>query len=459
MASLAYFFVFRFREEGVRDVVRDVLLPWYHAFRFFVQMTTRYETAMGRKLEAPDAKRVRSSKNLMDQWIFGASQNLVLFVQNEMKAYRLYTVVPILVKFLDNLTNWYVRLNRERMRGTLTGDIQADAEDCCTALNVLFEVLFTTVRLMSPFTPFLTELMYQQLKNIFPADSAQRKMLSVHQLMMPEPETRFIDEAVEETIRLMQRIVVCGRTLREKKKVSLKTPLKTMVLVCPTPDVASSLELVTHYLRDELNVLDVQLKLLDPSTVRLSATPNFKVLGARVGAAMPRLCKAIQTLSIDEIQAFEAKGSLIVEGYTLSRDEISVKCQPAKGEGDDNMLVECVDRLVLMLDFTEDVKLLQMALAREIANRIQKLRKQANLTAEDHVKMYVALHGATLINAFQTQRAYIHQCLKREVECIENADQFKADHAVLQQQFFSINDQDSLDVIFTATSSKATDQQ
>lgn len=438
----------RFREEGVREVVRDVLLPWYHAFRFFVQMTTRYEADTGERLRAAsDADRIRTSTNIMDKWIFGAAQNLVKFVQDEMAGYRLYTVVPVLVRFLDNLTNWYVRLNRERMRGAQTEDRRSeDNRECCTALNVLFEVLFITVRLMSAFTPFITEVMYQNLKKLLPEE--QQKP-SVHQLMMPSPETDFIDETVEETMRLMQRIVICGRTLREKKKVSLKTPLKRMVLIYPNPELANALETVMPYLRDELNILDIEMKPLDRSVVSLSAVPNFKVLGARAGPAMPALCKAIQALTMEQIQTFEDSGTITVNGFALGREELAVKCQPAQGKGNGNILVECVDRFVVMLDFTEDAKLQQMALAREIANRVQKLRKQANLTAEDRVNMFVALNTPTLIEAFESQRPYIRQCLKRPVERVEDVSQFVSSNAVLHQELFSLNDQHTVQVLFT----------
>eukprot|EP00434_Breviolum_minutum_P027942 symbB.v1.2.024722.t1/scaffold2362.1/size81346/5 len=94
----------KFKEEGVRDVVKDVFLPWYNAYRFLVQESFRYE-ANAQKFQ-PDPSKVKASSNHMDQWIFASMHELIRFVREEMEAYRLYTVVPRLVNFLDDLTNW-----------------------------------------------------------------------------------------------------------------------------------------------------------------------------------------------------------------------------------------------------------------------------------------------------------------------------------------------------------------
>lgn len=98
------------------------------------------------------------SVNVMDRWILSFTQSLLSFVHKEMGAYRLYTVTPRLIKFVDNLTNWYVRFNRRRLKG------EGGKEDCLRALETLYSVLLSMVRVMAPFTPFITETMYQNLR-------------------------------------------------------------------------------------------------------------------------------------------------------------------------------------------------------------------------------------------------------------------------------------------------------
>ncbi|XP_015415308.1 PREDICTED: isoleucine--tRNA ligase, cytoplasmic, partial [Myotis davidii] len=143
----------RFKEEGVRDVLKDVLLPWYNAYRFFIQNVLRLQKEEEMEF-LYNENTVKESANITDQWILSFMQSLIAFFETEMAAYRLYTVVPRLVKFVDVLTNWYVRMNRRRLKG------ENGMEDCVTALETLFSVLLSLCRLMvrffAPYTPFLT---------------------------------------------------------------------------------------------------------------------------------------------------------------------------------------------------------------------------------------------------------------------------------------------------------------
>ena len=143
----------RFREEGVRDVLKDVMLPWLNALRFFLQNAERLEKEDGIKFRF-DPSVTAARDNVMDRWILSFTHTLLDFVHTEMAAYRLYTVVPRLLIYLNNLTNWYLRSNRKRLRGADGG-----AEEANRALGCVFEVLYTLCLIMSPYTPFVTEYM------------------------------------------------------------------------------------------------------------------------------------------------------------------------------------------------------------------------------------------------------------------------------------------------------------
>jgi isoleucyl-tRNA synthetase len=130
----------RFREEGVREVVSRVLLPWLNSFRFFLGHVALHKKAHGRTFRyAPAAAR---SANVMDRWVLARCQSLIALVRAEMAAYRLYTIIPRLLDLVDELTNWYIRFNRRRLKG------EDGPEDTETALNTLFEALFTLCRTM-----------------------------------------------------------------------------------------------------------------------------------------------------------------------------------------------------------------------------------------------------------------------------------------------------------------------
>ena len=130
----------RFREEGVREVISRVLLPWVNSVRFFLgQVTLLHKTTGVQFMYNPHAP---VSENVMDRWILARCQSLIKLVKDEMEAYRLYTILPRLLDLIDELTNWYIRFNRQRLKG---GD---GKEDTIAALNTLFETLFTLCRTM-----------------------------------------------------------------------------------------------------------------------------------------------------------------------------------------------------------------------------------------------------------------------------------------------------------------------
>ncbi|KAL3308454.1 hypothetical protein Ciccas_013015 [Cichlidogyrus casuarinus] len=151
----------RFSEAGVRDVVKDVLLPWFNALRFLLECSIQpYETRTRSQFRMNPSDTV-CSDNYMDKWILSFTQSLLMFFRQELAAYRLYTVVPRLVKFIDHLVNWYIRMNRRRLKG----DSAENEQDWLSALNTLTKVLFQLVCMMAPFTPFFTEFVYQHLRD------------------------------------------------------------------------------------------------------------------------------------------------------------------------------------------------------------------------------------------------------------------------------------------------------
>ena len=159
----------KFSQDGVRGIVREVFLPWFNAYRFLIQNISRWEKSSGKTFtydpQLKEKLELSAESNIMDKWIIAANQNLIKFVRNEMDNYRLYNVVRHMLQFLDELTNWYVRLNRSRMKG------EEGVQDQFTSLNTLFDVLLNTTIMMSCITPFLAEYIYQNLRNGISSDN------------------------------------------------------------------------------------------------------------------------------------------------------------------------------------------------------------------------------------------------------------------------------------------------
>ncbi|KAG5548406.1 hypothetical protein RHGRI_013932 [Rhododendron griersonianum] len=241
----------RFKKHGVFGVVKDVFLPWYHAYRFLVQNAKRLEVEGLGPFIPVDKVTLQQSSNVLDQWINSATLSLVHFVQQEMDGYCLYTVVPYLLKFFDDLTNVYVRFNRKRLKGR-TGE-----DDCRVALfdsvpwslailicSNLRRVWFSNVMTccprcliiaMAPFTPFFTEVLYQNLRK-----SSNGLEESIHFCSFPQEEGKG-GQRIEQSVKRMKIIIDLARNIRERHKKPLKTPLKEMVVVHPDAEFLDDL--------------------------------------------------------------------------------------------------------------------------------------------------------------------------------------------------------------------------
>ncbi|KAJ1604452.1 isoleucine-tRNA synthetase [Cryptosporidium canis] len=411
----------RFKEEGVKDVIKDVLLPWYHCYRFFVQEATRFENNNNGVEFRSNKNVIRRTDNIMDRWIYSEAQSLLKFVKVEMDSYRLYNVTPRLISFLDTLCNWYVRLNRDRMRGIFGLD------ETRNSLEMLYQVLLLTVRLLSPFIPFTCELLYSNLKNALVDEPEEDRPETVHLLLMPPVEEEFIDENVEQVINQLREIIVMGRNLREKKKVSVKTPLKSISIVHKNQSVLDYLveSKLINYVKDELNILNV---ITDKNSefdkiTRLVATPNFKVLGSKLGKSMKDVTNYIKNeMTSEVIQKFLEDGVISIHGFELSLDEIIVQTvvDHSVADSSSELVYEGNSQFVIGIDFTSDAEFENMAYSRELANKIQKIRKEKNMDPDANVTIYLQLvssgNGSSRFSSAMTSYSdYLQKIIRKPV--------------------------------------------
>jgi len=401
----------KFTEAGVLGVVKEVFLPWYNAVRFFSQNLDRWKKN-GSKF-VPSLDKVKATTNPTDIWISAATQGLIKFVHGEMEGYRLYTVMPALVKFVDQLTNWYLRLNRDRLKGLEGEQPDVEAE---TGLQVLYDVLLNSTIIMAPFTPFITEYFYQHLRKLQPSfkdaengggktnPAMPGKSDSVHFLRLPAfDESRLNEEAVE-AMEALQAIVEQGRACREKRKISLRTPVKSVAAVLRNPpeNVVKGLTgPLKSYILSELNAWDLQLvpKEQEHDWVTLALTPNFKVLGKKLGKKMKEVGNAVKALSHEDAVKCLEEGKLEVAGISLdAKTELESKLAFSR-EGDNWEAASSQDgALVVALDCTQDEAILSAGKSRELINHIQQLRKSAGLELEDVVEVFLSEEdGITIV--------------------------------------------------------------
>uniref|UniRef100_A0A8C3FDN0 isoleucine--tRNA ligase n=1 Tax=Chrysemys picta bellii TaxID=8478 RepID=A0A8C3FDN0_CHRPI len=379
----------RFKEEGVRDVLKDVFLPWYNAYRFLIQNIVILQHKEDGKEFLYNENTMKESNNIMDKWILSFTQSLIQFFKAEMAAYRLYTVVPRLVKFVDVLTNWYVRMNRRRLKG------ENGNEDCIMALETLFGVLYAMCRLMAPYTPFITELMYQNLKTLIDPASVQEKNCdSIHYLMLPQVREDLIDKKIENAVSWMQSVIELGRVIRDRKTIPVKYPLKEVVVIHQDPEALENIRSLEKYILEELNVRQVTLSTdKDKYGIRLRAEPDHMVLGKRLKGAFKAVMTAIKELKSEQLEEFQKTGTIVVEGHELHEEDLRLMYTFDQVMGGSAQYEAHSDAQVLvLLDVTPDQSMVDEGVAREVINRIQKLRKKRNLVPTDEITVYYRSH-------------------------------------------------------------------
>ncbi|KAE8690316.1 hypothetical protein F3Y22_tig00110895pilonHSYRG00017 [Hibiscus syriacus] len=351
----------RFKKEGVFRVVKDVFLPWYNAYRFLVQNAKRLEHEGSAPFVPIAVTVLQMSSNVLDQWINSATQSLVHFVREEMDAYRLYTV------------------------------------------------LLTSCKVMAPFTPFFTEVLYQNMRKV--SDGAEE---SIHFCRFPQEEGKRGDR-IEESVTRMMKIIDLARNIRERHIKPLKTPLREMIVVHPDEDFLDDIAgRLREYVLEELNIRSLVTCKDTLKYASVRAEPDFGVLGKRLGKSMGAVAKEVKAMSQEDILAFEKAGEVTIATHCLKLTDIKLvrefkhpdgmtDKEDAAGDGD----------VLVVLDLRPDESLFEAGIAREVVNRIQKHGRKAGLEPTDMVGVY--------FESLDEDKSVIHQILNSQENYIRDA--------------------------------------
>jgi len=377
-----------FKEPECKQVVSAVMLPWLNTIQFFVQQVLRHGTGFKRNIEL-----AASSKNTLDMWILSRLNRLIKYMHAEMHQYHLYTVLPELLKFIDEMTNWYVRLNRDRLK---------DGADKDTAMAVLYEVIFNFTLMMCPFTPFFAEFCYQKLKPGL-TEGTEEFQDSVHFLMLPQGDESFIKADIERRVAYMQSAIRIARLVRDKKKIPVRKPLAELTIIC-SPDIEGQITDLLPYIQMDVHVMKISFETDEKKYVKFSAQPDGRALGRKFAKKFVEVKKALFSLDYNLManlydQALEAQQKRLAGqnasaptfqccGETLNTDEVTMTRElivpdPKKyfGSVDGEVAAFC--------DITDSPLILEITAARELRNRIQKARKDLGLKPTDKVTVYV----------------------------------------------------------------------
>lgn len=370
----------RYDDEGVREASRKYFDTLFNTYKFFSQ----YARAEGWEPSQDDPP--PPGRPLIDRWVLSRLNSLVSEVETELESFQVTRAYRAVGDFLnDDLSNWYVRRSRARFWGNL------DSEDSRAAFRTLWEVLVTLSRLVAPISPFVGDWLHRALEGG-----------SVHLAPFPLTCGDLVDRGLEAGMDGVRALVSLGRAAREEVQVRVRQPLGKMFAVTP-----EGLELdgeLLDLLKGELNVKDVDFLRSADGLVSLVAKPNFRALGPRFQKESEAAAAAIRALDSETLAAYRAGEVVEIEvggrSFPLKPEDLEVV---EEAEGD--LVVQGDGRFTAALDSTLSPELRREGLARELVNRIQRLRKESGLEITDRISLGISgaeevLEAARAFEAF-----------------------------------------------------------
>ena len=354
---------------------RRFLIPLWNVYSFFVT----YANIDGWTPEQADVD--QDALPLLDRWIMARLHQLVQTVTDKLESYEPNVATAVVDEFLDDLSNWYVRRSRRRFWAK-TGASEASDADKRAAYATLYHVLVTISKLLAPFTPFVTEVMHQNLVRSAVVDAPE----SVHHCDWPTADADLIagSQALREQMALARQVVTLGHAARAQANVKVRQPLEKVVVFAPnrTDDLLAMQDLILN----ELNVKRLEIAREAGELVTFQLLPVNRVLGPKFGQRFPKVRAALSDHANPATAAVALEAgqplTLQVEGQTiaLAPEEILVQTQARAG-----LAVLSESGITVALDATPTPELIAEGLAREVVRRVQTLRKDADFQLDDHI--------------------------------------------------------------------------
>ena len=386
----------RFHEDALNDGPRRFMTTLWNTYYFYVLYADidRFDPTKH------DLKKCRLT--LMDKWVLSRLNTVIKAVDEDLSAYRITESTRRISDFVDELSNWYVRLGRDRFWG------KGMAEDKEAAFMTLYTVLEKLTRLIAPYMPFMAESIYQNIVRTVDANAPE----SVHLCDFPAADETMIDPEAERQMAAVETVVQLGRSCRQLSNMKVRQPLNTLYV-----SGAEFGEVYKGLVEDELNVKSVQFIQDAGQFVNYDLKPNFMTLKSRYGKFLGRMRGEMQKLSGAAVVAAFDRGetvTLTMDGTDIILNKEDVLVEAVKKEG----FTSQVDgKLTVVLDTTLTDELIREGYAREVISKLQSMRKDAGFDVTDRIA--VTCQGdEAVVNAVQAYEAMIRQgVLAEQVAC------------------------------------------
>ena len=421
----------RFNLDGIAEVQRKFFGTLFNTYNFYAL----YANLDGHKIEQFD-RVPRQNLTELDRWILSKLVTLVGQVQEQFDDYNPTKAGRLVQDFVcDDLSNWYVRLNRRRFwKGQLTDDKRA-------AYETLQHCLCAVAQLMSPIAPFFGDWLYRSLTQHVRDESKLKNTPfqheSVHLTNWYAGSLEWIDADLEQSMQLAQDVCSLVHSLRKKNAIKVRQPLSRVLIPVLNEKTRQQIQRVAAIILSETNLKTVDF--LDETSatdiLKKKVKPNFKALGPKYGKDMKAVADAIGAISNDQlaIGRLEKEGALSIIGtaFTIQLSDVEVLTEDVSG-----WLVASEGGLTVALDITITDELRQEGIARDVVNRIQNLRKDRNFDVTDRIKITIENNNPQLAQAIDAQHAYI--CEEVQAETLHVAESLGQEATDIEMDDFTL---------------------
>ena len=369
----------KFDVDGVDEVRRKFFGTLYNTYSFFA-LYANVDGFTGREAEVPVAERPE-----IDRWIISLLNTLVKEVTECLEGYDPTPAARKIQDFVnENLSNWYVRLNRKRFWG---GGMSTDK---LAAYQTLYTCLETVSLLAAPFAPFIADRIFTDLNAV----SGRHADESVHLARFPEADAALIDSELEAMMDVAQQVTSMVLALRRKVGIKVRQPLSRIVIPVLDPALRHRIEAVKSLILSEVNIKELEFIEDTTGVITKRIKPNFKTLGPKYGKQMKQIAQIVAGFSQSDIARLEREGGWTMEvgGESLPTvlEDFEITSEDMPG-----WLVASEGRLTVAMDITVTDELRREGIARELVNRIQNIRKESGFEVTDKVRVTIARNEAT----------------------------------------------------------------
>lgn len=381
----------KFNPDGIVEAKRKFFGTLHNTYSFFAL----YANLDG--FDFSEGEIVIDKRTESDRWILSKLNTLITKVDKAFGDYEPTKATRLIQDFtINDLSNWYVRLNRKRFwRGEYNEDKRA-------AYQTLYTCLINIAKLSAPVAPFYMDKLYHDLNTVTEQDSAE----SIHLTDFPVADIQIIDEDLEVRMSLAQDVSSLVHSLRKKHTIKVRQPLSRILVPVMNDKFKSHVEAVAELIHSEVNIKEIEFVGQDSDILVKNIKPNFRKLGQEYGPKMKEIAAKINQLKPEDISTLEADNALNIQltdqEVVLSLEDVEITYKDIPGWS-----VATEGRLTVALDITLNDTLKQEGIARDLVNRVQNMRKDMGLEVQDKISISIERNDDLVNAALQSNKEYI----------------------------------------------------